>query len=312
MKYHTPTLAVLGLLLAAAPAAFSAPTVVNGVATYSTSQNIGSVVNGKYQPQGVPSTWTKIVINANVTLTGRFDFSNRTTDLTFEGKDPNTSIIKGWKRSEDSVSSDKAGIHRRNYSSSGKLTIKSLKIQDQPGRGIMGWGSGTLNVTSCNIVQTPNDSLTDGVHANNTGDITFSSINVHDDGTYATMCDYINNVKFTHRNNGGPIQIAWGQHTGGGQIKTVTNCTFVPVYNGDYNSGIVDWKRTQVNNDSIKLKMTGTTVLTPVAPNVAAPNFSFGNRANSQVTVGAKIQVNGWTTTKVRQFGTSTGTVSSY
>ncbi len=310
-------MASIGLLLAAAPAAFSAPVMntAGDIATYTTSQNIGSVVNGKYVPQGVPAKWKKIVIEKNVTLTGRFDFPRRDTNLIFEGKDPNTSIIKGWKRSEDALAEDKAGIHRRDYNSAGTLEIKNLKIQDQPGRGIMGWGKGNLTVTSCNIVNTVDEYWGDGVHCDEDGDLTYCTINVKDDGTYATMCDYINNVKFTHNKNGAPIQIGWGDSTGGGKEKTVTNCTFAGNYNANYNCGTVDWKKSKVNNDSIKLKMSGTSWYKNSGA-IDPYKFSFGHNTDTKyVTVGAKIQVNGWTwnnTTQVRKNTTSTGSVVSY
>ncbi len=306
MKYPTTLMAALGLFLAAAPAAFSAPTVVNGVATYSASEKIGV--------KAVDPAWTKIVIKANVTLTGRFEAKGRQTDLTIEGESSSTSIIKGLPRSEDALSESKAGIKK---DGGGKLTIKNLKIQDQPGRGIMGWG-GQLTVNSCNVVQTPDDHWTDGIHASQTGDINFSSINVYDDGTYATMCDWINSVKFTHRKNGAPIQINWGVRTGGDQEKTIKDCTFTATFTTsssapNYNCGTIDWKQTAVNNDSIKLKMSGTT-WTKTSTASAPPKFSFGNWSGEKKTVGAQFKVNGWTWTaaEVRKFGTSTGSVSSY
>ncbi len=298
-------MASIGLFLAAAPAAFSAPTVVNGVATYSASENIGT--------KAIDASLTKIVINANVTLTGRFTAYGRNTDLTIEGKDANTSIIKGRTRSADSLSDKKAGIWK---DGGGKLTVKNLKIQDQPGRGIVAWG-GQLTVNSCNIVQGPNDHWTDGVHASNTGDINYSSINVFDDGTYPTMCDWVSNVKFTHRQNGAPLQIAWGQHTGGGAEKIAQDCTFTATFTAssaqNYNCGTVDWKGSKVNNDSIKLKMSGTT-WTKTSSATNPPKFSFGHWNNDKVTVGAQIKVNGWswTNSEVRKFGISTGSVSSY
>ncbi len=311
-------MAALGLFLAAAPAAFSAPTVVNGVATYSASENIGV--------KAIDAGWTKIVINANVTLTGRFTAYGRQTDLTIEGKDANTSIIKALPRSSDSLSDKKAGIWK---DGGGKLTVKTLKIQDQPGRGIVAWG-GQLTVNSCNIVQGPNDHWTDGIHASKTGDVNFTSINVYDDGTYPTMCDWVNTVKFTHRKNGAPLQIGWGQHTGGDLEKTIKDCTFTAAFTTsssepNYNCGTIDWKATQVNNDSIKLKMSGI-IWNKTSTASTPPKFSFGNWNSSKRTVGAKIKVNGWTwnTSEIRQWGAwtnpetgvtnpgSTGSVAAY
>ncbi len=299
MKYPTTLMAALGLFLAAAPAAFAAPTVVNGVATYSASEKIGV--------KAVDPAWTKIVIKANVTLTGRFEAKGRQTDLTIEGESSSTSVIKGLPRSEDAVSESKAGI---NKDGNGKLTVKKLKIQDQPGRGIMGWG-GQLTVNNCTIVQTPNDPLTDGIHASQTGDINFSSINVYDDGTYATMCDWINGNTFNHRKNGAPIQINWGVRTGNGAEKTVTDNTFKAASSG-YQCGTIDWKKTAVDNDSIKLKMSGTT--RTLNGGVQPPKFSFGRKSNDRVTVNAKFFVNGWswTASEINEFGDSTGSVSSY
>lgn len=294
----------VGMLLSA-PLAFSAPSVVNGVATYSANENIGV--------KSVPSTWTKIVINANVTLTGRFVITGRQTDLTIEGSSSSTSIIKGLSRTDDALSESKAGIKK---DGGGKLTVKNLKIQDQPGRGIVAWG-GQLTVNSCNIVQTPNEAWTDGIHASNTGDVNYTTINVYDDGTYATMCDWINSVSFKHRKNGAPIQIGWGQHTGGGTEKTIQSCTFTAQHTvapyKDYGCGTIDWKGTQVNNDSIKLKMSSTT-WNKITGATDPAKFSFGHWNDDKITYNATIKVNGWswTSSQIRKMGTSTGSVVSY
>lgn len=280
------------------------PNVSNGVATYNANAYIGV--------KAIPSSWNKIVINANVTLTGRFEALDRTSDLTIEGKNRNTSIIKGRPRKDDPMSESKAGIRKN----SGKLTVKNLKIIDQPGRGIMGWG-GQLTVNNCNIIQNPNDSWSDGIHASKTGDINGCFINVYDDATYATMCDDITKTTFIHRRNGAPIQISWGDHSGDNNEKRISDCNFRAKHTkrAEYNCGMIDWKHTKFDGDSIRLKFSGTNKRTTVNSSMQhAPKYSFGNWNNTKRARSAKIKVKGWAAdlNDVRNWTGSTGKTESY
>ena len=62
--------------------------IVNEVATYTTSVNIG-------RRFPVQDTRNKIVINENVTITGCFYMGNRTKPIEIMGKNRKTSIIRG-------------------------------------------------------------------------------------------------------------------------------------------------------------------------------------------------------------------------
>jgi hypothetical protein len=282
------------------------PVVKDNIATYDKSGFIGT--------KKVDPKWKEIVIKKNVTLTGRFEALNRNADLIIRGESQTTSVIKGRSRENDALSSDKAGI---NKSGGGKLTVKNLNIVDQPGRGIMGWG-GQLTVQYVSISNTVDPHWCDGIHASDTGNIESSYINVSDDGTYTTMCDDITKVTFIHNQNGAPIQIAWGQHTGGGNEKRISDCKFKANLNkkDDYNCGTIDWKRSQVKNDSIKLKFTNcsrslasTTMKQPYC-------YNFGNWNGTEIVDNGTIKVKGWSSTvktsEVRQRPNSKGTVKTY
>jgi hypothetical protein len=132
------------------------PEIINGVATYWKDKNIGRKFS-------VPNEWDKIVINANVTITGSFYMPTRNHPIEIMGKDRKTSIIQG-----DGSRPTDDGIKGRSYSAiradkSPDLYIHDLTIT-KPMKFHIHGGFGNVTVERCDIVAGSDTHTTDGIH----------------------------------------------------------------------------------------------------------------------------------------------------
>ncbi|MCG8698370.1 MAG: glycoside hydrolase family 28 protein [Bacteroidales bacterium] len=165
------------------------PTVKNGVATYHANKNIGR----KFK---VPDSWDKIVIKANVTVTGSFYFPTRTRPMEIMGESRKTSIIKG-----DGSRPTNDGINGRSYSAirfdkSPNTYIHDLRSLNPMKFHIMG-GFGNVKVERCDLIENRGAHSSDGIHG---GSVTIDDcyIDTWDDALYLRDCKRVENCTIIH------------------------------------------------------------------------------------------------------------------
>ncbi len=213
------------------------PTVVNGVATYHSDKTIGSQFL-------VPDSWDKIVIKANVTLTGSFYMPNRTRAIEIMGENWNTSVIQGTGATQWHAQGDKQA---RQHSAircdkSPDVYIHDLKSLN-PDKFHISAGFGFVDVEHCRLIDNRGRHTTDGVHGGRQKTtVKDCYIDTHDDALYLSECTLVENTTIVHNKNGSPLQVSWGYDDFDGHTCVVKNVTVIDAYNGsDYNQGVVSW-----------------------------------------------------------------------
>lgn len=168
------------------------PSVVNGVATYTASTNIGR----KFE---VPDTWNKIVINANVTITGSFYMPTRTKAIEIMGKNRKTAIIQGdGSRPTDDFDANGNPLKGRTYSAiradkSPDVYVHDLTITKPMKLHIHG-GFGKVTVERCHIIAGSKTHTTDGIHGGKGKTVIRDCyINVFDDALYTMESKLVEN-----------------------------------------------------------------------------------------------------------------------
>lgn len=231
------------------------PTVVNGVATYTANKTIGSQFE-------VPDSWNKIVINANVTITGSFYMPTRTRPIEIMGKNWNTSVITGtgetkWHEQGTTEARQHSAIR---CDKSPDVYIHDLKSLN-PDKFHISAGFGNVTVDHCRIIDNRERHTTDGVHGGR-GKVTVKNcyIDTHDDALYLSECKLVENTTIVHNKNGGPLQIAWGYDDFNNHTCIIRNVKVIDAYNGtDYNQGVVSWaRRNGTDPVTINVEFQGT------------------------------------------------------
>lgn len=230
---------VLFVLLCSLSVQAQNPKVQNGVATYTANKNIGSQFL-------VPDSWDKIVINANVTLTGSFYMPTRTRPIEIMGKDWNTSVIKGTDATEWHA---QGNTEARQHSAircdkSPDVYIHDLKSLN-PDKFHISAGFGYVTVDHCRLIDNRGRHTTDGVHGGRQK-VTVKNcyIDTHDDALYLSECVLVENTTIVHNKNGGPLQVGWGYDDFNNHTCIVRNVKVIDAYNGtNYNHGVVSWAR---------------------------------------------------------------------
>ena len=262
------------------------PKIVNGVATYTANKNIGPKFS-------VPNEWTKIIIKANVTITGSFYMPTRTTPIEITGESRKTSIIQGdGSRPTDDFNAAGESLKGRSYSAircdlSPDVYIHDLKIT-KPMKFHIAAGFGNVTVERCDIIAGSETHTTDGIHGGR-GKTTVKDcyINVFDDALYTIECKLVENTTIVHNSNGGPFMTSWGADVPENHTCIVRNCTVIGNSTDYYAHGVFSWA--QKNNDiaqTIHIKIEGTftykvnsgkaaatmyTIARPRFPNLPAP-----------------------------------------
>ncbi|MCG8697516.1 MAG: Ig-like domain-containing protein, partial [Bacteroidales bacterium] len=229
------------------------PTVQNGVATYHSNKNIGR----KFR---VPDSWDKIVIKANVTLTGSFYMPTRNHPIEIAGESRVTSIIKG-----DGSRPTNDGINGRSYSAircdkSPNLYVHDLRSLNPMKFHIHG-GFGHVTVERCDLIENRETHTTDGVHGGHGKTIVRDCyINTYDDALYTIECKLVENTTIVHNKNGGPFMTSWGASVPNNHVCVIRNCKVIDNYNGtNYNHGVVSWAgKNSGGSQTITLKFEGT------------------------------------------------------
>lgn len=225
------------------------PVVKKGVATFVADINIGR----KFL---VPDEWDKVVIKANVTVTGSFYMPDRTKPIEFAGESRTTSIIKG-----DGTRPVDDGKKGRTYAAircdkSPDLYVHDLRSLNPMKFHIHG-GFGIVTVERCDLIEDRGTHTTDGVHGG-IGLVTVKDcyIDTWDDAVYVSECRLVENTTIVHNKNGAPFQVTWG-HRIDNEKCIIRNCTVIDNMDanesGTYNQGVVSWASKQNENSTDKM-----------------------------------------------------------
>ncbi len=245
------------------------PKIENGVATYTANKNIGR----KFP---VPNEWKKIVIKANVTITGSFYMETRTTPIEIMGESRKTSIIQG-----DGSRPTDDGIKGRSYSAirvdkSPDVYIHDLMIT-KPMKFHIGGGFGNVTVERCDIIAGSETHTTDGIHGG-AGKTTIKDcyINVFDDALYTVECKLVENTTIVHNSNGGPFMTSWGADVPENHTCVVRNCTVIGNSTGYYAHGVFSWAQKHEDfAQTIHIKIEGSLTYKVNPGKAAAPMYTI-------------------------------------
>ncbi len=210
-----------------------------GVLTFVKNTNFSDQADADLDKEGfywtVPSIVKKVVINANVTITGGF----RAIDvLTIEGKGRATSEIfgtntKGWSLGADGIGDPntsctngakgddrvhdcekwKYGAVSSTATASVTVTVQNLTITNARSYAITSFGSKYIvdNVHIRNTRPTPDyHSNSDGISAGAGSTVKNSKIDTWDDEIKLYRDMIVENVTLVHNSNGAPFQLGWG------------------------------------------------------------------------------------------------------
>ncbi len=280
----------LMLLVFSTFSAFSQnPKIENGVATYSSSINIGR----KFK---VPDEWKKIVIKANVTITGSFYMPTRTSPIEIMGENRKTSLIQG-----DGSRPTDDGINGRSYSAIRADKSPDIYVHDltvtKPMKFHIHGGFGNVTVERCDIVAGSFTHTTDGIHGGVGKTVVKDCyINCYDDALYTVECKLVENTTIVHNKNGGPFMTSWGNGVPNGHVCVIRNCTVIAGHNGtDYNHGVVSWAgKSSASNvkETLTLKFEGTFEYIVPSDKKASTFYTIG-RPNDPGLNNAHIVVDG-------------------
>ncbi len=267
------------LILISASTLAQNPSVVDGVATYTNSINIG-------RKFAVPDAWNKIVIKKGVTITGSFYMGDRNHPIEIMGECRKTSIIQG-----DGSRPTDDGIKGRSYSAircnaSPDLYVHDLTIT-RPMKFHIHGGFGNVTVERCDIIAGSNTHTTDGIHGGKGKTIVKDCyIDVYDDALYTIECKLIENTTIVHNKNGGPFMTSWGASVPEGHVCIIRNCKVIANHTEDnYNHGVVSWAgKSEIGEQTITLKFEGTFEYFVKPGKKAAPFYSIGRPGKTGIS----------------------------
>ncbi|MCG8696424.1 MAG: T9SS type A sorting domain-containing protein [Bacteroidales bacterium] len=215
------------------------PKVANGVATYVADKKIG-------QKFMVPDSWDKIIIKKNVTVTGNFVTpDSRKKDITVEGEDWNTSVLKGTGK----VATYPNNVDNRRYLSAisnngtGTLYVKNLKSYNPDKFHLR--SEARIIVEHCRIIQDAGipKGHADAVHGGrgSKSEVHDCYISTWDDATYSSECWLVKNTTIVMNGNGAAFQVGYGtNYVHKDPVCRVINCSVIA--NGKrYSKGVVAW-----------------------------------------------------------------------
>jgi hypothetical protein len=263
------------------------PSVVNGVATYTSDINIGR----KFP---VPDSWDKIVINENVTITGSFYMGNRSKPIEIMGKNRKTSVIQG-----DGSRPTDDGKKGRTYSAircdgSPDLYVHDLTIT-RPMKFHIHGGFGKVTVERCDIIAGSKTHTTDGIHGGQ-GKTTIRDcyINVFDDALYIRDAILVENTTIVHNQNGGPFMTSWGGTVPDNHICVIRNCTVIANSDEGYNHGVFSWsQKSDDKPQTMHVKIEGTFDYIINPGKQAAPMYTIGRPNNITGIKNATLKIDG-------------------
>ncbi len=278
---------LLFLLLTAITAFSQNPNVVNGVATYTASKNIGRKFS-------IPNEWTKIIIKANVTLTGSFYMPTRTTPIEIMGENRKTSIIQG-----DGSRPTDDGINGRSYSAIRADKSPDVYVHDltvtKPMKFHIHGGFGNVTAERCDIIAGSDTHTTDGIHGG-AGKTVIKDcyIDVYDDALYTIECKLVENTTIVHNKNGGPFMTSWGASVPENHTCIVRNCTVIENSNIGYNHGVFSWSQKHEDYaQTIHIKIEGSLAIKVNPGKQEAPMYTIGRPNDFTGLKNATMKIDG-------------------
>lgn len=188
-----------------------------------TSTGAIRIPNKAHNTWAVPTTVKKIVINDRVTVTGRFDVSEK---ITIEGKSKNNSTIYGTSRQRyaKDVGGGNGDALSAIRATKGDVTIKNLTCLNSKGFAFSHRGKGFMTITDCRIIDNR------GGHGNNSDGIVTWGGGLVERCYFSTGDDVIkvygnitvNDCHIVMIDNAVPIQFGWGSY-GSGAKGTFNN-----------------------------------------------------------------------------------------
>ncbi|MEK3883046.1 hypothetical protein [Paenibacillus sp. PL2-23] len=273
-----------------------------GTLTFTSS---GSIQGFYYN---VPTTVTKVIIKANVRVTGGFKFYG---NATIEGENWNTSEIYGT--SEQRYTQNR-GLNPWQHNAiemvgTGTLYVKKLKSLNPRGYHISGYGTSTI-IHADNVRLIDNrggdQNNSDGFIGSNGSSIKNSYIKTGDDAIKLYRNMTIENVEIRMLRNGAPIQFGWNNDDNQNVTATINNLTVVGESpNNYYNLAVFTWVN-QNNTSTKNITINGINVQVPGAklfqlnPSPGTANITMTGASISVGSYGVKntsgtIKINGST-----------------
>ncbi len=263
---------------------------VTGTLTFSSTGTIN--IPGKtHNAWAVPNDVKTIVIDSNVTVTGRFDTSSK---ITIGGKDKKTSKIFGtnttsYAKTQNGGNADAVSAIR---ATSGDITIQNLTSLNPKGYAFTHRGGGFMTILNCIILDTRGGSQnnSDGIVTWGGGLVKDCYLSTGDDNIKVYGSITVENSEIAMIDNCVPIQFGWGNYGSGakGTFKNITitgtsgrgaeGRAVISAREGTYNKTIVI--------DGIKVNN----------PNASLVNFMAGGNYSITIT-NADISVSKFYTT---------------
>lgn len=248
-------------------------------AKYEVSETGALKLDAWYNVFKVPASVKKIIINENVTVTGRFALSN---DCTIEGKDRDTSIIYGT--TETRYSHNRGDMYGKSWdmpykyssidvtadgkNSNAVVNVKNLTVQDPYGYCISGYGKGS--VIHCNGVSMidkrgGDQNNSDGFVGQDGSSLTDVYIETADDAVKVYHSIDMKDVKIKMLRNGAPIQFGWNADD---DQDTVVNIDGLTVTSDPackyYNLAVFSWV-SNANLKTVDIKADNVNIDVPYA-----------------------------------------------
>lgn len=264
---------------------------------YETNDSL--LLDAWYKVFHVPSDVKKIVIKANVTVTGRFDITN---DCTIEGENWETSKIFGT--SQQRYSHNRGDAYGEGWDTPWKysmidvtaaatVNIKNLTIQNPFGYCVSGYAANAIiHCDSIAMLDTRggNQNNSDGLLAQTGSSIKNSYISLGDDAIKAYHSIDIENVAIEMLQNGAPIQLGWGKEDIADDVDdenitvNIKNLDITSEKNAtyNYNRGIISFKGSD-NEKTVNMNIDGCNFIVPNAklfemnPSKATINITMDN-----------------------------------
>lgn len=234
-----------------------------------------------YKVFHVPADVKKIVIKANVTVTGRFDI---TSDCTIEGENWETSKIFGT--TQQRYSHNRGDEYGKEWDTPWKysmidvtdaatVTVRNLTIQNPFGYCISGYAANAI--VHCDTIamldtRGGNQNNSDGLLAQSGSSIKNSYISLGDDAIKAYHSIDVENVAVKMLQNGAPIQLGWGKEDIADDVDdeditvNIRNLDITSEKNAtyNYNRGIISFKGSD-NEKTVNMNVDGCNVIVPNA-----------------------------------------------
>ncbi len=220
----------------------------------------------------VPATVKRIVINANVRITGglRVLYREKDNPLFVMGKDRNSSLIFGtdeeaWSQTHKVPENDKWKYSSISVIEDAVVHISNITAINPRGYIISGYANhAVIHVDSCSLLDTRegDNNNSDGFAGAAGSSIKNSLISTADDAIKIYHDITIENVTIEHHRNGAPLQFGWGGETAVANAKIKGLVIKGVESDNRYNMAPMTWERGKdtvrnVSIDGLEVKTKG-------------------------------------------------------